>query len=296
MNKKTKRLSIAIIFIGVSLFCFDFFGARSIVYIKLLPEKKPNGYGIVPNEKKMVEINGLKLSVSTFYAKNPKASVILIHGIRSNKETLYKKAVWLNSNGVNAFCFDLRAHGESEGEYCTYGFYEREDVKILSEIVGEQDSLPLGVWGESLGGAVALQTLACAPEIDFGIIECTFADLNTIIHDYFQRYFIVDFYYPVEYLVGRAESLANFSVDSVKPAECAKHINVPIIVLHGTDDKNINFENGRMIFNNISSSNKYFKPIEGAGHATIWSAHSNTAYAAIETFLNKHVLESGKNL
>jgi pimeloyl-ACP methyl ester carboxylesterase len=62
--------------------------------------------------------------------------------------------------GFDVVAFDSRAHGESDGDACTYGFYEKRDLVQLI------DSLPAGpvvLIGVSLGAAVALQTAAIEP-------------------------------------------------------------------------------------------------------------------------------------
>jgi len=38
---------------------------------------------------------------------------------------------------------DSRAHGQSEGEYCTYGFYERDDISKIIDFIQTKQPLPI---------------------------------------------------------------------------------------------------------------------------------------------------------
>ena len=87
----------------------------------------------------------------------PKATIILLHGISSNKENWLGYARLLADNGFNSVVYDQRAHGKSGGTFCTFGFYEKFDVsKIVDNLHGRQGFVPVGIQGASLGGAVAL--------------------------------------------------------------------------------------------------------------------------------------------
>src|SRR5690606_9172354 len=63
------------------------------------------------------------------------------------------------------FCIrpdDRRAHGQSTGGMCTYGFLERRDLGLLLQTVRPG---PIVLIGTSLGGAVALQHAASNPAV-----------------------------------------------------------------------------------------------------------------------------------
>ncbi|MEO1713439.1 MAG: alpha/beta fold hydrolase, partial [Bacteroidota bacterium] len=114
--------------------------------------------------------------------------IIMIHGIGGCKEAFLPLAQALSRQGIESFLFDGRAHGQSEGEYCTYGAKEKEDVqRIIDRIQHEKPGLPIGVWGNSLGGCIAIQALEQDERLAFGIIESTFSDLSQIVYDYGNR-------------------------------------------------------------------------------------------------------------
>lgn len=68
-------------------------------------------------------------TLAAFFSKATSRTIILLHGIRGYKEHFSELAIRLNGKGYNTLALDLRAHGDSDGKYCTYGFYEKYDVQ-----------------------------------------------------------------------------------------------------------------------------------------------------------------------
>lgn len=121
--------------------------------------------------------------------KPVKGIMILLHKIGGSKESFLHLTKELSERGIESMIFDLRAQGESGGKYCTYGYYEKNDVcVIVDHIKRENAELEIGVWENSLGGAVAVKAMEADQRIDFGIIESTFTALDIIVSDYQKRF------------------------------------------------------------------------------------------------------------
>lgn len=194
-------------------------------------------------------------------------AMILVHGIGSCKEDMMGLADMLSYSGVDVYLFDLRAHGGSGGEYCTYGFYEKKDIMtIVSKVKADHPNLRLGIWGNSLGGAIALQALAIDPRIDYGIIESTFTDLRSVVEAYQARLMKIPLPFAADYALQRAAKIADFDPDLVQPMLSAQHIHQPVLIAHGEEDERIAFENGQRIFDNLASADKEFVPVAGGRH------------------------------
>jgi hypothetical protein len=208
------------------------------------------------------------LSYSNFDLNEPKGTIIILHGIASCKETMLGIAAVLADTGYNCILYDSRANGESGGKYCTYGYYEKEDVSkyIDAAISKYKNAVPFGIYGHSLGAAVAVQAMAKDHRIKCGVIVSPFADLREIIHDYVKNISFIPFYFFSNMIVDKSGEIANFPVDSVKPEISAKQITQPVIIIHGLNDKRISPDNGKRIYNNIASKEKEWYPIPGGGH------------------------------
>ncbi len=120
----------------------------------------------------------------------PAGTIILLHGVRHNKFSMIELKDYVISQGYNAVLFDMRAHDDNKNAYCTYGFYEKQDVRILVDTLTKRGyGANLGIWGESLGGAIALQPLSDDERLKYGVIESGFADFDETIHSHCRRLF-----------------------------------------------------------------------------------------------------------
>ena len=117
-----------------------------------------------------------------------KGVVICCHGVDSNRMAFLRSAQALHRAGYAVLLFDFRARGESGGGKCTLGYRETEDLlAAVSFVQSRADcrALPIGVLGESMGGAVALMGTARNPAIRCVIAESPFARLDHAIAFHF---------------------------------------------------------------------------------------------------------------
>lgn len=232
--------------------------------------------------------DGLKLQAYLTYSKQKKdkGTVILLHGIRSWKENFAEMSQSLAKQGYNAVALDLRAHGQSEGTYCTFGVNEKQDVKLLiDEIIKEGLNSNIGVWGQSLGGAIALQSLAHDPRLKFGIIESTFSDFSTIVHDYIGYHTGVSIEILSEFLMWRAGKIGGFNPSAAVPAKSCNAITQPVLMVHGDEGQRIAIEYGKINYNELSSSDKEFVTVQGANHLNVWNVGGSRYRNKVSEFL-----------
>jgi uncharacterized protein len=79
----------------------------------------------------------------------PIGSVLIFHGAGSAKESHYDFARACRAHGLAALSFDVRGHGESDGEL---GAGVLDDLAAMAELLPR----PLGLRGSSMGGYLAL--------------------------------------------------------------------------------------------------------------------------------------------
>lgn len=276
MKKKYKIAGVVILLIIVTLA----FVINNVLPYALLQPKRIT----TPNYLEIEKQDYTKLSLLTkdsialkgYHVKSNKdtiyGSVILVHGIGGCKEHFTKLAIDLANRGYDSWLFDNRAHGESGGLYSTYGYYEKTDISlIVDEIKKKQPDTKLGVWGNSLGGAIALQAIERDKRITFGIIESTFTDLRQIVYDYQKRFsYGVGLEWICNITLEKASEIAAFNPEKVKPIESVKNISCPILIAHGNADNNIKFEYGKQLYANLASKDRVFVTVENADHYNIY--------------------------
>jgi fermentation-respiration switch protein FrsA (DUF1100 family) len=105
------------------------------------------------------------LRLSGWFIPSPgaKAGVILCHGFPNNRSEMMYWARVLHEAGFHLLLFDFRALGESDGAMCSIGALEVNDLLGATDYFAsrpEMRGLPIGVFGLSMGGAVAIMTAA----------------------------------------------------------------------------------------------------------------------------------------
>ena len=75
----------------------------------------------------------MKLKGWWFHARPARArTVVYLHGVADNRGSSVGIADHFLARGFDVVAYDSRAHGESGGDACTYGFYEKQDLAACS--------------------------------------------------------------------------------------------------------------------------------------------------------------------
>ena len=233
-----------------------------------------------------------KLSSYLTFSKldSVKGTIILLHGIRSRKEHFMELSNTLSKIGYNAIAVDLRAHGQSGGTHCTFGVKEKKDISALLIILAKQEHITenIGVWGQSLGGAIALQAMGSDKRIKFGIIESTFSDFRTVTNDYFNFHLGFNIEPLTNYLIYRAGKIAKFDPEDAKPIAYCENIEQPILIIHGNKDERINIQYARDNFAQIPSTKKEFIEIDTANHLNVWQIGGDEYFKNVIKFIKRN--------
>jgi hypothetical protein len=175
-------------------------------------------------------------------AATRRATIIYLHGIADNRASSEGVITRFRPRGFEVIAYDSRAHGESEGAACTYGFFEKRDLRRVADTVV---SGPIVLIGSSLGAAVALQEAADDPRIGAIVAAEPFSDLRTVATERAPFVF-------TRALIDRAFSLAEqqgkFEVTAVSPLRAAAQIHVPVLLIHGDADVDTPPDHSRRIF------------------------------------------------
>jgi uncharacterized protein len=156
--------------------------------------------------------------------------IVYLHGISDNRES----GVWIAERyvprGYDVLAFDLRAHGQSGGEFVTYGCLEKEDVVAALDAVHAERAI---LFGGSLGGAIALQAAPLDARVAGVVAYSTFSDLRAIVRD---RKPWIATRKEADQAIRLAEGRAHFRADDASSVLAAPAIRVPVLLLHGGKD------------------------------------------------------------
>lgn len=175
-----------------------------------------------------VELNGWWLPAEG----QAKGTVVHFHGNAQNMSTHIQYAEWLPAAGYNLFVFDYRGYGNSKGSPSRKGLV-RDGMAVLQTVSKrpEVDPERLFVWGQSLGGTVALQSIMRSEvPIRAAIIDSTFSSHGKIASDKMKQ--LPWFLQPVRLFRPLLIS-SSYNAD-----EAVRNVpDLPILFIHGEQDR-----------------------------------------------------------
>ena len=195
-----------------------------------------------------------KLQIPSDFGRD---TVIICHGIGSNKASVLNIARSLVPHGYNVLVFDFRGHGESDGQLTSLGDLERQDVLAAVQWLQEQHPrqsrrvLGLGVST----GAAALLSAAIDPSpagqsIEAVAVLAGFDELRGLGRSVATTRFLPPLSWVAD-RVGLALASAQVGTDlkQFAPAQTIKQLwPRPLLVIHGLNDDIIPFEHGERLF------------------------------------------------
>ncbi len=166
-------------------------------------------------------------------------TVILLHGYPADKADMLPLAAALVPR-FTVLLFDQRYFGQSGGRATTLGFRERQDLSRAIDFLAARGFGPVGVFGFSLGGAVALLTAAEDPRINAVAAYAPFADLRLLGNELYAWLWLAK--YPFVGMM-RIWSRVLFGHDMTRPApvEAAARLRIPVLLIASREDEQIPF-------------------------------------------------------
>lgn len=260
-------------------------------YARFTNELEPRSKGIPQEDLTLTTPDGVRLSCWLVARKKARGTVVYLHGVGDCKIAGVQLSAFLYSKGYNVFLYDSRHHGESGGNYCTYGFFEKHDVSTVIDYLQQREDLvagKIGLFGTSMGAAVAIQAAALDVRIGAVVSEAGFTTLRSIAVDYQRRLIKLPWHFLRNVAFARSQKVAGFKARLVAPIEDIKKLHCPILLTHGTVDTFIDVQHSKDLFA-VSPEPKELLLIEGANHNNVWEVggarYQNTLSAFLEAYL-----------
>jgi hypothetical protein len=173
-----------------------------------------------------------------------KGTVVFLHGNAENISTHIANVGWLPAKGFNVFLFDYRGYGLSDGRPTLEGAH-RDAEAAIDAVFGldDVDGGRVVVFGQSLGGSIAIVALARSPrraQVRALVVEGAFSGYRRIAREKLADIWITwPFQVPLSYAMD----------NHFKPTEAISRLSpMPVLIIHGLDDTIVPSEHAKTLF------------------------------------------------
>lgn len=197
----------------------------------------PDDFDLRVEDVRIAAADGVTLA-GWLVARPGAPAVVLLHGYPAEKADLLPIAAALAPRFA-VLLMDLRYFGASGGRMTTLGFRERDDLRRAVAWLLARGYTRVGVFGFSLGGAVALLGAADHPRIGAVAAYAPFADLRLLGRET---------YGPLVHLM-RVSALVFLGADITRPApvDAAARLTIPVLLIASREDEQIGFHHAELL-------------------------------------------------
>lgn len=246
----------------------------------------PKDYGLEYETVSIITVDGINLSGWFIPGKNKKA-IILVHGFEANKIKMLRYCPFLNETGFNILLFDLRYFGESQGKYCSLGYYEKKDIQAAVKFIKDRGIRDVGILAESMGAAATVLVLKDEGAVKCAVLDSPFSDLRELLlyrgkEDKNLNHWIVKL---IEFIVERR---LDYSMKWVSPGNEISKINTPVFVICGQKDQEVPFEQGEELYDKANNP-KFIWRVD-CGHTESFNIYAQEYKNKVSRFFNKYLI------
>lgn len=251
------------------------------------PVKDPPNWGTV-TDTRIPAVGGGSLEVWRIEPPgDSKGIVVFAHGWGRNRDRMVGRARIFAGWGYTAIIHSARDHGNSSPKQLMNAVRFSEDIETVIEWVGE----PVILYGHSAGSAGAIITASqCPSNIKALFLEASYAhtkpalkSLYTWVHPAFGKLFAPTIIFLMDFCYHGL-------LDSYDPARLAKNLTMPVMLIHGKNDRRFPVAFAKKLKESFSHDAVSMYIAEGAGHS---DSSLKPGYApAVKHFLDQHLTVS----
>ncbi len=246
-----------------------------------------------------------------FFSARPPSNktLLLVHGFDENRMMAgrtEKIVEYLIPQGYNIMTFDLRGQGESEGDFISFGYYEKYDLLGAVDYVKQRgtEGEKIGVLGFSMGAATAILA-ADEGELDAVIADSTFSDFSDFITNGLDRlpsnlnllssnlgdlsYWSVLRHFPCrDWFVDYYAQKYKININEISPIKAVRKMKEkPILLIHGKRDRLISCTDSEALYNCLSyNPHALLWLTERAGHVESLRLYPDQYLTKVKLFLD----------
>lgn len=188
-----------------------------------------------------------------------KTHLVFFHGNAQNITSHFAALYWILDEGYSYTIFDYPGYGLSEGEASQKSTTETGRF-VIDEIRRQNPDDKILVFGQSLGGNIAIYTAATYPErekICGVVVDSTFLSYKTVARRALSRSWLTWLFQPLAYVLVSDSYSAKQTIQKISPT--------PLLIYHGQNDPVVDYVNGTDLYE-AASEPKQLIPIKSYNH------------------------------
>jgi uncharacterized protein len=228
--------------------------------------------------------DGLKLEAWYKTVDSAKGTVCLFHGHGGKKSGNNLEAETFRKLGYNTFQLDFRAHGGSQGNTCTIGYDESEDVKLAYDYIKNKQEKNIVLWGISMGASTIIKSIKDYQlQPDKIILEMPFGSISNAVEGRIKMMGLPE--QPLATLLTFWGGMEHgFWAFDMNPEEFAKKITCPVLLQWGANDPRVTKGEIDNIYAAISTPKKLVV-FENAAHESLCKKEYEKWLIEVRNFL-----------
>lgn len=228
------------------------------------------------------------------YAQNVEGkdhdTVILVHGLGGNRYSNYPLAEYFLEKGYNVLTYDQRSSGENTAKYTTFGYWEKYDVRDMTDyVVKNAPEKKIGLWGTSFGGAsigLAMTDGELDGKVDFAVLDCPVSSMEDMIVAQMKD---MEIGIPVEYMAACGNIVnrqkLGFSYEDADVPAAIKDTKVPVLVINSKADTLTPYYMGKDIYEAMGQKTKQIWSVKDSDHADVWLDYNKEYREHMDAFI-----------
>ena len=236
--------------------------------------------------------DGLNLNATHFLPHRPSHQwAILVHGYGRDQRYAWDYAEAYLKQGYEVLTPDLRAAGTSEGIYVTMGGKESDDILLWIEKILQVDSqAEIILHGVSMGAATVLMAASKSQSLNLKAVieDCAYTSAFGMFSMQLDKIFNLPSFPIMNFVDIVSKFKTGISISEAAPINYVKNINVPILFIHGTEDKLVPYYMMQELYDACHSPVKEIFSAEGADHAGSKNLNPNSYYRRIFSFIDQY--------
>ena len=208
--------------------------------------------------------------------------LVFFHGNAENISTHFQTLTWILKHEYDFFIFDYRGYGASAGKPDPSGIL-MDGRSAIRYVFNRSPKLPLVVYGQSLGGAIALKSVIDLKNkipIQLVAVDSTFHSYQAIGKKVLSRSFLTWIFQPLAYLLLSDAAAPGEQIGTISP--------IPLVVIHGEEDSVVEPEFGKKIFE-LGKEPKEFWSIPKGRHTDSFWKHKGVYRVKLLEALEKNI-------